>query len=151
MTYISFGGRGNDGRCKEIVFVQSFRHSEAAELALAALIGAPGMAGEVAANDHLDGISFAFVADGGVRQWHVDHPVWQDVFGSAQHDSCDLVEHGAFVRNGAGEHHVEGRDAVGDDHGQVLVFYGINVADLALIKASLIIELQHREVLWGQI
>jgi hypothetical protein len=117
------------------VAAQAVGQGVAAELAIAALVGAADAgvadAGEVAADHELDGDRAALDAAHGLGIGDGEHVVGEHVAGRGEPVLREAVEHLALERDGP-EHHVEGADAVGDDD-QALVAAGEVVADLAAV------------------
>jgi hypothetical protein len=109
--------------------------------------------GEIAPDDHLYPKGDAFAAYRYVGGGGVDQPVRADISCCFQHIGGDLVQHLAFIGDGARQDHVEGRNAIGCDHDQPFIGYRIDIANLSAIEFRLQGELQllHIERLTGAI
>ena len=114
------GGRSDDGGGELLVLTHSFGQTNAADFAHTALVGTPGAAAEVAANNHFHGETLAHHADGDHGVGGCEFPVGADVLGSVQELCCNLVEHLALEGDAFRQYHVEGADAVGGYHHQTV-------------------------------
>lgn len=136
VPFLGFGSRRDDGLRKAIVFFHPFGKWDAAEFALARLISAPGMAGQVGADDHFEPDGFAVQPHRRVGIGYGLQPVGADILGSPEEVSSQLIEHLTFIGNWFGKNVIECRDPVGCD-GDQTVAYKIDVAHLAAIKGRL--------------
>ena len=133
-------GRGDNRLGELLVLDHAVGHLHAADGPLAGLVLAPCVAREVAADDHLHLERLALAADGDHRVGHGQLPVREDVGGGVEELGGNLVQNLALVGNALGQDDVEGRDAVGDHHDQVLVVDVVDVADFSRILALLSFE-----------
>ena len=142
MAFGRLGGGGDDGLGEFLVLHHVFRQGNAAEGALAGLVFPPGVAGQVAADDHFDLERLAAPADGDHRVGLGDLPVGEDVGGGIQEAGGDLVENLALERDAFREDDVEGGDAVGGNHHQVVIADEIYVTDLTRVFGDLFGEMK---------
>ena len=136
VAFVSLGAGGDDGLRQLIVLAQALRQGCAAEGAVAGLVGAPGMAGQVAAHHHLDLDGFAGAAHDHLGIGHGLGPVGHHVLGGLQHVPAELGEHLALEGNAARQDDVEGTDAVGGHQHQAAVGQGVDVAHLAVVNVG---------------
>ena len=140
---VSFGGlrgRGDDRLGESLVLDHPFGHLHAADGPFAGLVFSPGVAREVAADDHLDLVRLAFAADGNHRIRHGQLPVGEDIRRGVEELGGNLVEDLALVGDALGQDNVKGRDPVGYDHDEVFVVDVVDVADFSHIFAFLTFE-----------
>ncbi len=141
VAFFSLGSRRNDRLREGIAFAQAIGHGYAADAAFAGLVLPPGMAGEIAPDDHLHADGFALQTYRHVGVGRGEQPVGHDVARGLEKIHRRLVEHLSFVRNGLGQDVVKSGDAVGSDHDEQ-VADSIYVAYLAAVKARLAGELK---------
>ena len=101
------GGGSDDGLGELLVFDHAVRQRNAAEGALAGLVFPPGVAGQVAADDHLHLERLAAPADGDHRVRLGDLPVGEDVGGGVEEAGGNLVEDLSLERDAFRENDVE--------------------------------------------
>ena len=89
---IGFGGRGDDRFGETLVFHHSFGELDAAEFTHAVFVFTPGASCEIAADNHFQTQAFAAVAHGHHRVGNRNLPVGNDISGSVEKRSCDLIE-----------------------------------------------------------
>ena len=142
MAFGRLGGGGDDGLGELLVLHHALGQRNAAEGALAGLVFAPGMAGQIAADDHFHLEGLAAPADGDHRVGLGDLPVGDDVGGGVQEAGGDLVEDLALERDAFREDDVEGGDAVGGDHHEVVVADEVYVTDFARVFGDLLGEME---------
>ena len=128
---VFLGRRGDDGVGQAVVFLEAFGQFDSAEGSPAGLVFAPCVAREVSADDHFHFQGVATASYRNSRMGRAEDPVGQDVRGQLHETGGDAAEHLSFVRNGFGQYHVEGRDAVGGYHDQNVVVQGVHVAYFA--------------------
>ena len=114
----------------------------AAERALAVAVFPPGVAGQVAADDHLHLEGLAQQADGGHRVDLRDLPVGHDVGGRVEEARGDLVEDLSLAGDALGQDYVEGGDAVGGDQQDIFPVDEIDVPDFSRVFGALSRELE---------
>ena len=127
------GGGGDDGRGQRVILAEAARQRDAIRFALTVFVERPERggrdAGDVAADDDLDGQHIGLVADSDVGVRNGDDVVVDDVADLLEPPGAQLVEHLALVGDRT-EDAVESRNAVGGDQ-NALAIRGVDVADLA--------------------
>ena len=136
-TDLGLGGRGDDGRGELLVLAHAFRQTDTADLAYTGLVGAPGRAAEIAADNHLDGIALAAIADRHHRVGSGLQPVGADVAGGVQELGRNLIEDLSLVGDAFGQDYIECRDAVRSHHAELFVTQEIHVTHFAVIDFGL--------------
>ena len=100
------------------------------------------MAGQITADDHFHLERLAAPADGDHRVGLGDLPVGEDVGGGVEETGGDLVEDLALERDAFREDDVEGGDAVGGDHHEVIVADEVYITDFARVFGDLFGEMK---------
>ena len=100
------------------------------------------MTGQVAADDHLHLERLAAPANGDHRVRLGDLPVGEDVGGGVEEAGGNLVEDLSLERDAFREDDVEGGDAVGGDHHEVVIANEVYVTDFARVFGDLFGEMK---------
>ena len=141
-AYLSFGGRGDDGLWELLVLLHSLWQLHATDLTHATLVGTPSAATQIATHDHLQGETLAHHTYGDHRVWRAELPVGADVCGGIQKLGCYLIQYLTLERNAFRQYHVEGRDAIGGHHDQLVIVDVIHIAHLSVVHALLSREVE---------
>ena len=131
MSLGGFGRRRDDGLGETLVLDHPFGQGDTAEGALAGLVFAPGMAGQIAADDHLDLERLTADTDGHHRIGHGNLPVGKDVCGQIEELGGDLVQDLALERDAFGQDDVEGGNTVCSHHDEEILSDAVDVPDLS--------------------
>ena len=142
VALVGLGRRGDDGLGEALVLAHSLGQLDATELAASCLVLTPGRSREDATDDHLHTEALTLQAHRHHRVGGGQFPVGADVARLVEHLGCNLVQHLTFEGNTLGQHHVEGRDAVGGDHHHQVVVDVIHIAYFAVVHAFLSIEME---------
>ena len=133
---VSLGGRREDRVLEVLILLHPLGQDHAAEIPLARLIGTPGATGEDGADDHLELIGLAGVADRDHGIGSGDLPVGDNVLGGIEISRSDAIEDLALEGDPLGEDHIEGGYAVGGDHHQEAVIESVYITDFAVEDVS---------------
>ena len=101
-TLLGFGSWRDDRLGETLVFAHAFGQFDAANLAHTTLVCTPCTATQVAAHNHLYGITLAENTCRHHRIGHGQFPVGTNVGGLVQEFGCYLVENLTFERNALG-------------------------------------------------
>jgi len=77
------------------------------------------------------------MAYGNHRVGRGDFPVGHDIGSSIEEFRGYLVQYLPFIGNAFGQHHIEGRNAVANNHDQILVVDVVYIAHLAMVNTFL--------------
>ena len=147
------GRRREDGLGECVGLFQARGKRDAGDLA-SSLVFLPGGAGDVSADDALDGEHFGAMHQHGAAAKLVgvlanvcrvlvdvggDQVVGNDVGEVVEPEQGNLAEHASLVRDAGGQDVVEGRDAVGGDEKQLLV---ADVVDVTHFAAGVKVEIR---------
>ena len=145
VAQVGLGAGGVDGLGELVRLAQALGQGDAADLA-GLLVAGPAAAGDVAADDALDGQHGQLAAEhavalelglaeefGHIGGVHRDHVVGQQVLRIVEPELAHLGQDGALLGDLVFEDHVERRDAVGGHHDQS-VAHVIDLAHFALFE-----------------
>ena len=155
VAQVGLGAGGVDGLGQLVRLLQALGQGDAADLA-GLLVAGPAAAGDVAADNALDGQHGQLAAQhavalelglmekfGHIGGVHRDHVVGQQVLGVIKPELAHLGQDGALLGDLVLQDHIKGRNAVGGNHHQG-VAHVINLADLALFER---LVFSHRKTL----
>jgi hypothetical protein len=139
VALFGLGGGGKDGLGELFTLAEPVRKLLAAQVTSPSLVLAPGVPGQIAADDKLDGNRRALSGNGDVRVRHGEDVVGDEVLGGLEEVGGRLVQDLPLEWNGLRQHVVERRDPVARDEDAPSVL-AVVVPNLAVIALPEIIE-----------